>query len=257
MKKDVLLKVFTLVVASCLISCSNDDPNNQEGDNSVNMKSYSSQIEEAKALALPVDEINSIPNNIKDKRAAAVILSNYVSIKDSLYSLDISKEEAKKIGIDADLYISILEDLNNSNRAIKEARLQGQKISLPNVKEEYKEYRQSLQVQQAHTRSGNNGRNQYGAISTNGTEEGMDAFMPTIDKTAVKFTCRTNAAIAPVYTCKTFVFNNWNSEIKAGTLFKNTDITVKLAASGSGLTANLYFATTDSNGGSCSWVATK
>ena len=166
MKKDILLKVFTLVVASCLISCSNDDQKIQEGDNSVNIKSYSSQIEEAKALALPVDEINSIPNNIKDKRAAAVILSNYVSIKDSLYSLDISKEEAQKIGIDADLYISILEDLNNSNRAIKEARLQGKKISLPNVKEEYKEYRQSLQIQQAHTRSGNNGRNQYGTIST-------------------------------------------------------------------------------------------
>lgn len=113
----------------------------------------------SQALALPVNEINSIPNNIKDKRAAAVILSNYVSIKDSLYSLDISKEEAQKIGIDADLYISILEDLNNSNRAIKEARLQGKKISLPNVKEEYKKYRQSLQVQQAHMRSGNNGRN--------------------------------------------------------------------------------------------------
>ena len=108
---------------------------------------------------MPVDEINSIPNNIKDKRAAAVILSNYVSIKDSLYSLEISKEEAQKIGIDADLYISILEDLNNSNRAIKEARLQGKKISVPNVKVEYKEYRKSLQVQQAHTRSEYNGRN--------------------------------------------------------------------------------------------------
>lgn len=106
MKKDVLFKVFTLVVASCLISCSNDDQKIQEGDNSVNIKSYSSQIEEAKALALPVDEINSIPNNIKDKRAAAVILSNYVSIKDSLYSLDISKEEAQKIGIDADFSLS-------------------------------------------------------------------------------------------------------------------------------------------------------
>lgn len=106
-----------------------------------------------------IEQINSIPNNIKDKRAAAVILSNYVSIKDSLYSLEISKEEAQKIGIDADLYISILEDLNNSNRAIKEALLQGKKISLPNVKEEYKEYRQSLQVQQAHTHSENNGRN--------------------------------------------------------------------------------------------------
>lgn len=96
MKKDVLPKVFTLVVASCLISCSNDDSNDYEGDNSVKLKSYSSQIEEAKALALPVDEINSIPNNIKNKRAAAIILSNYVSIKDSLYSLDISKEEAQK-----------------------------------------------------------------------------------------------------------------------------------------------------------------
>ena len=51
MKKDVLLKVFTLVVASCLISCSNDNQKIQEGDNSVNIKSYSSQIEEAKALA--------------------------------------------------------------------------------------------------------------------------------------------------------------------------------------------------------------
>lgn len=60
----------------------------------------------SQALALPVDEINSIPNNIKDKRAAAVILSNYVSIKDSLYSLDISKEEAQKIGIDADFSLS-------------------------------------------------------------------------------------------------------------------------------------------------------
>lgn len=65
MKKDVLLKVFTLVVASCLISCSNDNQKIQEGDNSVNIKSYSSQIEESKALALPVDEINSIPNNIR------------------------------------------------------------------------------------------------------------------------------------------------------------------------------------------------
>lgn len=257
MKKSVLFKVFTLVVASCLVSCSNDDSNIQEEKNSVKIKSYSSQIEEAKALALPVDEINSMPKNIKDKRAAAVILSNYVSIKDSLYSLDISKEEAQKIGVDADLYTSILEDLQNSNKAIKEARLQGKDIPLPNIKEEYKEYRQSFQVQPALTRSGNNGRDQYGSISTNGTEEGVDYFMPTIDKTSVKFTCRTNAAITPVYTCKTFVFNNWNSEVKVGSLFKNTDITVKLAASGSSLTAKLCFATTDSNGGSCSWVATK
>ena len=101
---------------------------------------YSSRFEEAKALALPIDEVNSTPKNIKDKRAAAVILSNYVSIKDSLYSLDISKEDAQKIGVDADLYTSILEDLKNSNKTIKDARQQGEHISLPNIKEEYKKY---------------------------------------------------------------------------------------------------------------------
>lgn len=255
MKKCILLNAFTFIIAFCLISCSNDDSNLQEESKSVKTKAFSSQVEEAKALALPVDEVNSIPKNIKDKRAAAVILSNYVSIKDNLYSLDISKEDAQKIGVDADLYTSILEDLKNSNKAIKEARQQGENIFLPNIKEEYKKYRQSNKVPQALTRSGNKGRNQYGSISTNGTEEGTDAFIPKIDKSAVRFNCRTNAAITPIYTCKTHISGGWYSKTKVGTLFTNTSITVKLAASGSGLTARLYFATTDSNGGSCNWVA--
>jgi hypothetical protein len=257
MGKSILLNSFTFIIAFCLISCSNDDSSLQKNSKSVKTRVYSSQFEEAKALALPIDEVNSTPKNIKDKRAAAVILSNYVSIKDSLYSLDISKEDAQKIGVDADLYTSILEDLKNSNKTIKDARQQGEHISLPNIKEEYKKYKQSNKVQQTTTRSGNKGRNQYGSISTNGTEEGTDAFIPTIDKSAVKFTCRTGAAITPIYTCKTHIFGGWNSKTRAGTLFTNTIIIVKLAASGSKLTAKLYFSTTDSNGGYCNWVAIK
>lgn len=226
MKKNIILKVFALIVTSCLISCSNDDSNIQENNNNVKTRVYSSQIEEAKALALPVDEVNSVPKRIKEKRAAAVILSNYVSIKDSLYSLDISKEDAQKLGVDADLYIRVLQDLKNTNNIIEKARQKGEKIILPNVKEEYRKYKQSNKVPL--TRSGNKGRNQYGSISTIGTEEGTDAFLPTIDKTAVKFTCRTSAAMIPVYTCKTHVFGGWNSQTKAGTLFTNTGKAMQL-----------------------------
>uniref|UniRef100_UPI00359F18FC hypothetical protein n=1 Tax=Prevotella heparinolytica TaxID=28113 RepID=UPI00359F18FC len=164
MKKNIILKVFALIVTSCLISCSNDDSNIQENNNNVKTRVYSSQIEEAKALALPVDEVNSVPKRIKEKRAAAVILSNYVSIKDSLYSLDISKEDAQKLGVDADLYIRVLQDLKNTNNIIEKARQKGEKIILPNVKEEYRKYKQSNKVPL--TRSGNKGRNQYGSIST-------------------------------------------------------------------------------------------
>ena len=201
MKKKILFKVVTFIIASCLISCANDDTNIQENNKSVKTKAYSSQVEEAKALALPVDEINSIPKSIKDKRAAAVILSNYVSIKDSLYSIDISKEDAQKLGIDADLYTSILQDLELSNKIIKEARQKGEKLVLPDIKEEAKKYRISNQIPQVITRFGNNGKNQYGSICTMGNEEGMDTFLPTINKIAVTFTCLSVAGISCLPLC--------------------------------------------------------
>ena len=157
MKKNILFKVVTFIIASCLISCANDDTNIQENNKSVKTKAYSSQVEEAKALALPVDEINNIPKSIKDKRAAVVILSNYVSIKDSLYSIDISKEDAQKLGVDADLYTSILQDLELSNKIIKEARQKGEKLVLPDIKEEAKKYRISNQIPQVITSFDYNG----------------------------------------------------------------------------------------------------
>lgn len=164
MKKNVILKVITFVIAFCFIACSNDETKLQKNGKSVRTRVYSSPFEEAKALALPIDEINSMPKNIKDKRAACVILSNYVSIKDSLYSLDISKEEAEEIGVDADLYTSILEDMKTSNRIIKQIRQRGEHITLPNIKEEYKKYMESNKASQTSTRSGHNGRSQHGSI---------------------------------------------------------------------------------------------
>lgn len=165
MRRRVGLKAFAIMIAACLISCSNDDARHQANTESVKTRAYSSQDEEAEALALPVEEVSNIPKNIKDKRAAAVILSNYVSIKDSLYSLDISKDDAQKIGIDTDLYMSVLKDLENANKAIKEARQRGENIDLPDIKKEYQKYKKTDKVSHSTTRSFNNGRNQYASIS--------------------------------------------------------------------------------------------
>lgn len=255
MKKSLLLFGLLLFIALGLTSCSDNDYRTQENSKSVKSRIYSSQVEEAKALALPVDEVNRMPKKIKDKRAAAVILSNYVSIKDSLYSLDISKDDAKKIGIDEDLYMAILQDLISSNKAIINARKNGEKIILPDIKKEFEKYKKSNKTSQLENFPTTRATKQSGSISTTGTEEGKASFQPTYDKTAVTFTCRTNAAITPVYTCKTYAFGVWKVRTKVGTLFTNSVVNVELAASGSSIWASVCFATTDSNGGSCNWKA--
>lgn len=143
MAKNNFLKVFVVISFSCFISCANGSSNGQENNNSVRTRTYSSKTEEAKALALPIDKVSSTSKKIKDRRAAAVILSNYVSIKDSLYVLEISKEDAQKLGVDTDLYMSVLQELKRTNKMIKEARQRGENITLPDVKEEHKKFMNS------------------------------------------------------------------------------------------------------------------
>lgn len=140
MAKNNFLKVFVVISFSGFISCANGSSNGQENNNSVRTRTYSSKTEEAKALALPIDKVSSTSKKIKDRRAAAVILSNYVSIKDSLYVLEISKEDAQKLGVDTDLYMSVLQELKRTNKMIKEARQRGENITLPDVKEEHKKF---------------------------------------------------------------------------------------------------------------------
>lgn len=143
MAKNNFLKVFVVISFSGFISCTNGSSNGQENNNSVRTRTYSSKTEEAKALALPIDKVSSTSKKIKDRRAAAVILSNYVSIKDSLYVLEISKEDAQKLGVDTDLYMSVLQELKRTNKMIKEARQRGENITLPDVKEEHKKFMNS------------------------------------------------------------------------------------------------------------------
>lgn len=144
MKPNNFFRILVVFIVACPLSCGQHGTGVQRSDNSLKTKTYASPEEEAKALALPVDEVRTFPKDIKTVRAAAVMLSAYVSVKDSLYSLDISMQDARKAGVDEDLYRVVLQDLQNTNEALKEMRQRGEHPDMPNVKELYKKYRDSL-----------------------------------------------------------------------------------------------------------------
>lgn len=123
MKKAFL---FILACGALLLatSCNN---------NSLRNKKYKSVHEEAIALALPDSEVATFPKKYKAQRAASVILIDYIEQKDSTYYLTISREDAKKLGVDGDLYDNIKKSLDNTNNGIKELNKKGEKIELLDV----------------------------------------------------------------------------------------------------------------------------
>ena len=123
------LKLIPLSLLAILIvsSCAKKDSPSQT-NNSVRNRVYASEAEEAKALLLSAEELRQIPKDIRIKRAAALALKDYVYYKDSVFYLNISKEDAKELGVDEDLYEEIIEGIKDTNQKIKECNAKGEKI---------------------------------------------------------------------------------------------------------------------------------
>lgn len=241
--------IISIISMLLITSCSQDDE--LPTVNPENSNTILTEQEEAIKLATTVNELRILKPEVKAQRKAAILLSEYVSLNGDEYSLDISLEEAKSLGISADMYNKIVSDLEVSNTAIKNAIKNGNQVELIDIKKAAKAYKNKNYVEVTTTRSSS----QSGRISTDGNEFGTQSFYPDYSKAKVRFRCRTGAALAPVYTCKTFVFQAWNAKVATGSLFTTTQVDVPLAASGSSLCADLYFQTTDSNGGSADWEA--
>lgn len=122
--KKAFLFIFACGALLLVTSCNN---------NSLRNKKYKSVHEEAVALALPDSEVATFPEKYKAQRAASVILIDYIEQKDSTYYPTISREHAKKLGVDGDLYDKIKKSLDNTNNGIKELNKKGEKIELLDV----------------------------------------------------------------------------------------------------------------------------
>ena len=142
MKTALYILVFTALTAT---ACTERFARSICTDgNNIRKRTYTSETEEAKALAVSIEELRQMPKETRAKRAAAIILADYVSLKDCTYHLNISKEEAKKLGIDGDLYDNVAANLEESNKAIRKALKEGYKLALPDIKKEADKYK-SLQ----------------------------------------------------------------------------------------------------------------
>lgn len=249
MKKFNFQLVSVFFFSLLFFSCSQNEQNI-----SSTASSEKNSICTASELGLSEADFSKLTPKQREQRAANIKLSEFVSLKDSVYSLTISQKEAEAMGISEEMYKNALNEMKVANEAIAKCNKEGKPITLTDVKPSIQESKKKSNIVSKLT-SGRASGNQYGHIETYGNTEGYDAFMPREQISNVLFYCQSNAAITPVYTCKTYIFGKWNYGTAVGCLGVETKVKVLLAASGAGLTAKLCFATTDSNGGRCNWRA--
>ena len=249
MKKFNFQLVSSFFFSLLFFSCSQNEQNI-----SSTASSEKNSICTASELGLSEADFSKLTPKQREQRAANIKLSEFVSLKDSVYSLTISQKEAEAMGISEEMYKNALNEMKVANEAIAKCNKEGKPITLTDVKPSIQESKKKSNIVSKLT-SGRASGNQYGHIETYGNTEGYDAFMPREQISNVLFYCQSNAAITPVYTCKTYIFGKWNYGTAVGCLGVETKVKVLLAASGAGLTAKLCFATTDSNGGRCNWRA--
>lgn len=161
MKKSLFTITLMGVIILFFVSCSQDNDALQDTQESET-KTLQEEKEEADKLFLTVKQLKSMPSDAKEKRKAGLILSKYTTLKDYEYSLDISKEEALKLGVSENLYYEILNDLEKTNKTIRELREKGVEVEMTDIKAEAG--KAEKRRGQTETRSGNNGRDQFGSI---------------------------------------------------------------------------------------------
>ena len=253
-----LKKLHLLGIGIVLLSfpsCTQDeDLVDTSVDSGVSVHSEA-EIQQAKDLAIPVSELDNLSEDVKQKRYASIRLSEYIVLDGNQYKLDITEQQAQELGIDKFHYELIKNEISSTNKVIAETLEGGDSIELCDVQALAKEYKSGGVI--ISDESNNQTRVAYpsGNISTVGQEDGTASFQTEREHTKVLFRCRTAAAPTPVYRCTVTAWGEKKIGSKVGSVFTTTEITVPIAGSGSGVYADLTFATSDSNGGSCTWQA--
>ncbi|MET3115612.1 hypothetical protein AAKU52_003363 [Pedobacter sp. CG_S7] len=166
------------------------------------------------------------------------IIVHFVELKDDKYHLNIPAEKATELGISEEDLERVKADLKITNDIITEAKKD------PNGE-------LSLFDPKAVTLAGPSGPS--GSLSSNGQEQVGTTFFAPSNTSFVRFNCRTAATPLPVYQCQTRALGVWITKTATGSLFTTTVIDVNIDASN--YNVNVTFKTSDSNGGSCDWVA--
>lgn len=128
-----LLKITATIIVGILCSCANNSGNAESAKESARKERVSVK-KAADELGLTVDKYNDLTPEVRRLRAAAIKLSSYVTLKDSTYSLDITREEAEKLGISGADYDYQCQELEKTNKAIKQMNARGETVEMLDIK---------------------------------------------------------------------------------------------------------------------------
>lgn len=242
MEKKIRLFILASVLIPIFYGCSSD----------MSESPRSSEALDVKAKITEDRQIKERLDKFKEKRYYNTLASPYLKLSEyGLYILDITQEDAEKIGIPKEAYKQIKTEIEETNENIRSLKVDGQDVETPNPQDpKYKKETQVL-IQEL-----NKGLTPLyyskptvlsGRLTSNGQEK---VYSGTVwapgDIKAVRFKCQAAAAITPMFTCATYSSGSWQQKTKVGILGA-AELIVPLYVSNDYI--NLQFQTTDSNGG--------
>lgn len=130
--KHLLSYIALVAFTSVCFSCTSESESLKNNSKKID-KEFVSAETEAKALKLSLEELQTMPKAVRAKRAAGLILVDYLTLKDSVIYLDISREEALKLGVKSKFYDEYQQEISETNALIKDYNRRGESIQLPDI----------------------------------------------------------------------------------------------------------------------------
>ena len=129
MKKFKFQLISAFFFSLLFFSCSQKEQNI-----SSTASSEKNSICTASELGLSEADFSKLTPKQREQRAANIKLSEFVSLKDSVYSLTISQKEAEAMGISEEMYKNALNEMKVANETIAKCNKEGKPITLTDVK---------------------------------------------------------------------------------------------------------------------------
>ncbi|MCI9172413.1 hypothetical protein [uncultured Duncaniella sp.] len=187
-----------------------------------------------------------------DLRYASMTIAEYIKLDGNTYTLTISKDQAFKLGINNEVYDTIVGQIKATNDVISEAIKNGDEVDLIDVQERVESYR----MPQTNVRNNsllNASRSTSGGIIYSNKESSATFYVDSgIKKVILK--CGTNWAPLVSYTCRVSCFGETKAYTCTGSIYCLRTITAPLSASGGKVTASINFTSTDPQGSFCIWT---
>ena len=230
----------TILIASCAV---HGDVESLLTDKANTENSIENEIQNNEATLLQ-DE------SLLEKRRAAVLLSDYITLEDNRYSLKLSPLEPAKIDIREELYQHMAEQIEFTYSTMAEAIERGADVDLMDIQSRAKSYK-TPQTTVRNRSMSNASRSMTGGILYS-SGNSSTSFTPTRGTTKINLKCGTNWAPVVTYTCNVTCAGSTKSYIKTGSVFCTRSFEAPISSSSSVI--YLSFLSTDPNGSYCIWT---